>query len=613
METTFTGGHQRGSGTRIRIATRLLLLAGFGAYLAGLWAGHQSPATGYELSIYVHTPTVFWAGIGTAVAVSLLVALFGPRGTSVSTALVLGGLSMGTIVALPVLRGYHYQGSGDALTHLGWTQEFATATRGVTSVIYPAGHLSGAAITRLTDLPARRALMMVVIVLTLLYFLFVPLVIRLLDFGGRASVLGAFSGFMLLPVTNVSTHQQFHPYTLTLYLFPFVIYLLVRYVTRFGEDDPTVGGMTPTGILLGIALVTLVLSHPQTALNVFILCVTIAAIQAVHSRRMPDEISDRTRSVLGITVFFGVVLFLWVLPFGKFYSLFFGVLESTSEAIQGEEAVGQNVQQREGSLRDIGVGLPTIFVRMFLVQTVYVGLTALVFGAHLFGGIRDASPEAGTVVSYLTVGGIALMPFFLLHFVGDVSGYFFRHVGFGMAIATLVGPLCLASVLRMSSRHRGRYLVRASLCTAMAGLLVLSVLALFASPFIFKANQHVTEAQLSGHEEAFETAADDVPFTGIRSGPHRRIDAVGPSEGVTAAGGVPPRVVAAGNMTEFYDGPIYLIVTRMSVQREVRAYDELRYSADMFRSLSGREGVNLVRSNGHVTVYYVGANGTETG
>jgi len=603
MERT-SGKHRREGAGRARIAARLVLLVGFATYLVGLVGGYRSPATGYELSIYAETPLLCWVGFGIAMSVALLVALLAPQGPSTAVALGLGGLSTVTLVALPVIRGYHFYGSGDALTHLGWTKEFAAGARGVREVIYPAGHLSGAALTRLLDVPARRALLYLVILLALLYVVFVPLVVQLFELGQRATAFAAFSGFLLLPVTNVSTHLQFHPYTLTVFLFPLVIYLLVRYFTR-SDEDATIGGLAPTGVLLGIALVSVVLFHPQTALNVFILCLTIATVQAVRRRRMPEAVTDHTRSVLGVTLFLGAVLFLWVLPFGRFYDLFFGVLESTSNAIRGEEAVGENVQQREGSLQDIGVGLPTLFVRMFLVQAVYLVLTAVVVAANLFGTVRKTSPEAGTVVSYLTVGGIALLPFFLLHFVGDVSGYFFRHVGFGMAIATLIGPLALAFLFRASARHWTRYLVTPALCVLLAVLVCLSVIVMFPSPFIYKTNQHVTEAHLSGHDGAFETAADDVPFVGVRSGPHRRLDALGRPGGVTPAGGVPPRVLRAGNLSEHYDGPRYLIVTRMAIDREVRAYEELRYPARTFERLPDREGVSLVRTNGEFDLYYV--------
>ena len=58
------------------LAAKTLLGIGFFALAIGVAAAYTEPATGYELSIYTETPTLFWVGAGVATVVALSVSLF---------------------------------------------------------------------------------------------------------------------------------------------------------------------------------------------------------------------------------------------------------------------------------------------------------------------------------------------------------------------------------------------------------------------------------------------------------------------------------------------------------------------------------------------------------
>jgi hypothetical protein len=451
----------------------------------------------------------------------------------------------------------------------------------------------------------RRAMLVFVLLTVVLYVVFVPLVVWLLDVDNRAMALAGLSGFMLLPLTNVATHLQFHPYTLTVFFVPLVVYLLLRYIPVSPEDQHLPGGISPAGLLFVPTLVSLILFHPQPAVNVLILLVGIAIVQWYRRRKMPTVAAEQLRSVAGVTVLFGVALFLWVLPHEKFYALLFGLVDSMIEAVEGSETVGENVQQRGGSLQDLGVSLQEMFLRLFLAQAVYVGLTTVVVLTNLLGSVRESKPATSTTVSYLFVGGVALLPFFLFHFVGDISSFFFRHVGFGMTLVTLIGALGLSFFSTGVEQSRHRPVLQSVLGVALVVLLVLSVLTMFPSPFLYKANQHVTAGQLDGHEQAFETAAPGVEFAGIRTGPSRYVDAHRAPERLEAGDVLPPVVLNTGNLTTHYREPQYVLVTTADVQREVQSFDELRYSKHGFERLGTQAGVSHVRTNGGLDIYYV--------
>src|SRR6056297_312864 len=102
---------------------KLGLAAGFLALAAAALVAHRNPATGYEQSVYAGTQTVVWIGIEVAFAVALTVALLAGAGRIRGAAVALGVGTTTLLAGLPVVRGYHFYGGADSLTHLGWTRE----------------------------------------------------------------------------------------------------------------------------------------------------------------------------------------------------------------------------------------------------------------------------------------------------------------------------------------------------------------------------------------------------------------------------------------------------------------------------------------------------------
>lgn len=573
---------------------------------------YLNPATGYELSIYAgsHTPLSFWFGSGLGLLTALVVALYSRQSRARFLALVLGGACMTAVVGLPLMRGYYFYGQTDPLIHLGWTRAIAAGSLGMMSVLYPGGHASALLLGDVTGFAIRRSMMLLVVAFAIVYFAFVPLAVRLLVADRLTVTVTTFSGFMLLPLNNVSTFLRFHPLSLALLFLPLAFYVLLRHL--FSRNQAGWGLASGTGLTVIVAGLAVLLFHPQVMLNFLVLLGATAAYQLYHRRKGPVNPEGRFGGVTAHFILLSFLFFVWISGHWQLHT----TIEQTRTALlnvgQGE-AVGQVVNQRTAAASSIGAKLPELFVKLFAVSAVYLALAVVFVIARLKTiGDEGSSPQAD-IYGYLFYGGLALLPLVAVNYIGKVSTYFFRHVGFAMVFATIIGTIAIRHYLGRSISDSSRLPLRPIIGMVLVVGLVLSVAALYPSPFIYLPNHHVTEAQMGGYETAFENQPPGatVWFGGVRTTSNRYESALIGAPASVWSGPVPgpaladPREYYANHPDESVRRDHYLIVTIYDVQREVEAYDQVRYTAAEIDSIEDRRRVHRIYGNGEFTLYYV--------
>jgi hypothetical protein len=477
-------------------------------------------------------------------------------------------------------------------------------------IVYPGAHIVSSMIAAATGIDIGRAMMFVIAGMTTMFLVFVPMVLRTLAGDRVALAAGTFSACFLLPITNVSTFIDFHSFTLATLFFPLVLFLLFKYLADARSHSGLDNLFSASSLLLVTAGIATDLYHPQVAVNMLVLFATVVAVQWLY-RWLPGggPLSD-ARSLLAPTLLIAGFFVVWTLRYEVVYSMLGGLIESLSLFLDGQAHAGQIVQQREASADGLGVGLFELFWKLFFVHATYVLLAAGLVLAWLAGQLGDDNPQRDAAVTYVTYGGLALTPFFLLHFVGDVSGYFFRHVGFGMMLITILGALGLHSLHRRAAASDVAAWLRPIAVVAVVAALTLSVLVMLPSPYMYKATPHVTEQTMSGHEMAFEhqDSADDVRFVGLSPGPERYSDALRIE--VMSFDGAPPAYLEANNLTEYrgeFRGktPYYFGVSNYNYGVEVRAHNGHEYGRAAFANLGTEPGVSRVQTNGDFTLYHV--------
>jgi hypothetical protein len=153
---------------------KVALTVGFLGLAGGAYGAVSDPATGYELSVYKATPLTFWVGVGVALLAGLVVAWFGATAAGRTVGCVLGGGAVSAVLALPLLRGYYFLGHADAMTHFGWVKDIAAGGLTPDELLYPGIHTLAVFVGQSAGLPLRRALLLVVFLFCVTFFVFFP-------------------------------------------------------------------------------------------------------------------------------------------------------------------------------------------------------------------------------------------------------------------------------------------------------------------------------------------------------------------------------------------------------------------------------------------------------
>lgn len=599
---------ERRSASRGRLA-KVGLIVGFLALLVGVLAARGRPATGYELSLYTQTPTVFWGGVGVAVAAGGLAAL-GARGRARDGGLVLTGLSILSVAALPIVRGYYFYGAGDSLSHLGWAREIAAGALEPTNLLYPGVHTTTVFVGAVFDVPLTTAMLYVVLVAYMLVFvLFVPLCVQLLDGSRRAVAIGLLGALLFIPINNVSVHPFAHPASQAILFFPFVLYLTLRYVTRRPWAGSAPDSVTAIGVLLAVTTSAVVLIHPQQALNVVVVFVAIVAVQVVYRVWRSGHPITSHRPLYAQTALLVVVFALWAPRFQRVR----GSASSTILGLLGQgPTAGEVVTQKSVSIAAIGGNIGALFFKLFFPALVFSLLAAGLMVYVVRGRLDDDRRDANALLVYLTVALVPLFLVFLLLVVSATGDMYFRYQGFIMVPVTVLGAVAVSRALRRAGEREGRSPVRALVAVGFVVLLTLSMVAFHPSPYIYQPTPQVTERQAEGYTATFVHRAPGVEFIGVRGGPRRFVDAAYGTQRARTTLQFPgyedvlvPGVFNRANYTSAFGDRRYMAVSSTTYAREVGLYDGFRYEQQGFDALDASPGVSRVRTNGGFTLYLI--------
>lgn len=586
------------------------LLVGFVALTAAVLMAHRSPAEGYELSIYAGTPIGFWVGVCVALLVAVGVSL-GTSGIGRRLALGLGSTTMFAVVSLPVIRSYYFFGAGDSLTHLGWVKDISAGKLSVLEFLYPGTHTIAVFLSDLIGMAPNRAILVMVVAFSAVFFLFLPLATWTVTRDGRATALAGLSGLLLLPVNNISVMNMSHPTSQAIMFFPLLLYLAARYLT--GTDRETLLVGSPTGALLAVASIAVVLVHPQQAGNALVVFVAVLSIQ-VLTRLLtiwkPGVWSIDHRLFLLPTVVLAGAFLLWTPRHDRASGASSALVNML---LEGPE-VGAGVTQRSASVAAIGGSVELLFLKLFLVSLIFCGLAGLLVLGGVLGRPKDA-PDVSAFARYL---GLALVPLVALmgaYFIVSYEQLHFRQLGFVMVVATMLGAIALAHGMNWLSTRFSSQTARTAVGAVVLVMLALSLPVVFQSPYVYQSSSHVTAAQMDGYETVLDHQGS-APMIGIRGSGERWTDAIlgyeesrerDPTVGSLYANESHPAVgenFRGQYIASNYDES-YLTFTDRLRQQEHSVYNGLRFDRRGFDSLDATPGLNRVHANGGAQTYLI--------
>ncbi len=583
------------------------LVVGFCALAVGVFIAHTSPAHGYELSIYRASPLLFWAGASLALLLGIAVAVSAPDWYR-TLGLVLGGTTTLVIASLPLIRGYHFYGPGDSLTHLGWAKDIVSGAMPAYSLLYPGTHSIAIVVHEVTGIPLTQAMLVMVSAFVLVYLLFVPLAVGAVVDDDRAVTYAAISGFLLLPINTISVFIMPHPTSQAIMFLPLVLYLMAKYVTLSNPRRVPLLG-TGAGALLALASIAVVVVHPQQAANVILLFGGVIIVQFIYRLFREEHAIAHHRTLYSQTFFLAAMFLAW----SPFHQRSGGAVKALINSLLSDPTAGADSAHAAASLAQLGGSIRLLFLKLFLVSFVFLLLAAVLMLGGLLGRVRGTDTNAFS--KYLAVGTVPLFVLFVAFLVASYGQFHFRVLGFLMVPVTMLGAIALARGVDTTGRKLPNDgLMSGFVVILFAIMLVLSLVTIFHSPYMYQTSGQVSEGEMTGFSTAL-THRGDVKFTGLRASGKRYSDGILGYEasrradfrgdGIYGNYNATEKNFTASRLRTVFDGPRYLPITAAARAQELSVYHGLRFPRRGFRTLESQPGVDRVQSGGGFDLYYI--------
>lgn len=594
---------------RERFLSELFLTVGFSVMSAAVVVAYLNPATGYEPSIYRATPLVFWFGFTVAVVIAAALAFNSQRRIVRTLSIGLAGYSFLAVVLLPSIRGWHQVLGSDSLSHRGTVLDLIEGVSSTTDVLYPLLHLLSTVIHHVTGIEPGQDFHLITSSFVLLYVVFVPLTVRSLSNDRWSVPLAAFSGMFLLSINHVSGHMHFQPASQTVLLLALVFYLMVRTVL---SDDNRIAA------LLTLSLIAAVLAHPQQSANLLLLFFGFAVFQSMDSIDRSEDGSIITRPLYLQTGALLIAFWVWVQTvapdrFGSNFARIISWLYVDTET-------AESVQTRTVSLEVLGGSIEEMFLKLFLASFIYCVFAGLFMAGsftRVLNGrleaiqrvgriVRLSSERHNNVVVYWSAGFVVSSVMFFLYVFGGFSDQYFRHYAFLMVTVSIFGPLFLSQLAKSIPWGENSALIGRTATVLVLVFLLITVPIVFPSPYVYQGSDQIPEANIAGHELAFDHGDRTIPYASVRRSTARFTDAIlGRQQTQIRSEGPTPDHFADRGLRGYYDRQTYLTVTEANRTDEADVYNGFRWSAADFRYLQNEPGIDRVQDNGGFELYLI--------
>ena len=606
-------------------AEKPLLTLGFFVITVAIIVAYLNPATGYEASIYLESPISFWVGFTFAMLVSIIIA-FHSTDRSVrllSIALMISAFM--SVVLLPSIRGWFIVAGSDSLSHRGNVLRLISGEALGTDMLYPLVHLLSAVFYYVSGIEPGQNFHFIVSAFVLLFVAFVTLTVRLLSYDKWVVPIAALSAMFLLPINHVSGHMHLQPSSQTFLFISFVFFSVVH--LSLSRDDRS-------AVVLSIALAAVILGHPQQAANLIILLGVFAAVQIAYTHLCIREQSSPSRPMF---IPAGLLLLgFWVWVQATASELFGRNLARMISWVFIETQTAESVQTRGVSLEALGGSIEEMFIKLFIVSLVFSILSGLLFVhslSNIFNRQFERVPgltrsinanilEKDQIIVFWSLGFAASSGLFFMYLFAGFSDQYFRHFAFLMVTVSAFGAVFLTRLFRKLRNRYERKTGGHVVVILMSISLMLTLLIIFPSPYIFQGSDHVPEAQINGQETTFELAPEESSLASVREDPRRYVDAIYGNDPDTRDTTVEPGETTLDHfaseipengtneeyhqdLRNYFNETSYLLITERNRVDEIGVYNGFRWSEDDFEYLQREPGINRVHDNGGIETYRI--------
>lgn len=469
-----------------------------------LVAIRNSPATGYESSIYWSTPPLVWGCLLFSIACGIAIIVYEAyRKDERSNLWVIGFililLGNTVILSLHILRGYAmWNGTGDSGWHLGTTQDIITAGHFARSeLFYPITHIHLAQLSQVLDISPVTLMKWVPVFFALLYMVFMYFLAKSLLHGKSQVILATAAATALISCSCLILT----PFWLASLAFPLVLFLLFR------SFSP---GAWQWRALFILTLCLFPVFHQITTVALAIMLLTIPL-----ARLLSAKLAQNGRKLIDGGLKFSMVALLILFAWAGLW--LFPSMIGVSSTLIPEDAM---ILQTEGPLipsqlpegvshlttltsqinyaQYYGYSVAVQFFKVYGDLLVYI-LLALIALPILWRGIRSRADIRDLASLYGPLAAIALL----------IVALFFTAVYFGPTrflvyiamICTILGGFTLYKFIDWATSRHGKWIARIVaffVAVFLVGVSMNSILKAYPSPYTLSPSYQTTQAEIDG-------------------------------------------------------------------------------------------------------------------
>jgi len=483
----------------------------------------NTPATGYEASIYRSTPLILWVSLiaSVIVGIALVVVAIAKDELEQNFLWKIGFLLVfmcyTICLALFIIRGYYmWCMTGDPASHIGWIKETINAGHVPTSIIYPITHICLSELVFFTGLDLVILHKIVPLTFGLLCVLFMYVLAKALfaNYGG-ALLAGVVSCCL-----TFGWYHNLTPNGLSNMLIPFALFLIIKFLQKrewaWAIPLSAIIILYPVfhvlpAIVLGLVLLTLWIPAKLTE-----------AIQNLREKKVHilKYNSEDLRLVFPFLLLLSWFIF-WISSFQVFGYTIKDIYDTV--ALEEKETKGAAFLDQISYAQNYGYSAIEQALKVYGVQALLVLLSLLA----LLLLWREFTVGGQNKPLFSFYG-----PFFAILFMMGIL--FIFNLPFGpfrfMIYISMLGTLFTAYLLSyflVDRRSKDNSLLqrtafKVSSVTAVITLLFLaSMLILYPSPYNLGGSYHTTQSEVMGMTFFYDHRDVKVPVTGITVAPGR--------------------------------------------------------------------------------------------
>jgi hypothetical protein len=479
------------------IAPKLAALFCIASVILALVVAHQSPAAGYELSIYTSTPALVWylllmslvGGIGIVIHQLATGRYAESRTYLLGFAVIL--LTTIAFLCLPNVRNYVSSTRADQLGHIGFVQDISR-TGHIGGIPYPIVHTLLSLIASITGLSALQVVNLntafIFPIFVLMTYLLATVV---LPHRGQQLLAALVAGGTMAGIGR----YYLMPNTWSILMLPLLFYCY------FKSDK------IPFKVLLAVLLIAYPFFHPLSSLVVIAALAVMEIPKPIYSRllrrlhiHVPHWVASKP--VLWPLLLELAIFLPWVLTREAFQPNVQQFWRQMTTGLGSQEIA--KTGEALGKVGMHGLDLPVLGIKLYgeiliFVTLAVVGIILLV--RQLRSGDRDSGKYRLFSLGFLLL--LACL-FYAAFFVGIPGAEAVAAGRILVYIEVACIPLVALTLWEVSRRTKHRRLAWVGILGVVILASILNVGAHYTSPYVIRPAEHVTQADMTAMTWYFE-------------------------------------------------------------------------------------------------------------